>query len=177
MVRTHQLDELSDLLNHTLIQSLKAFKNTLFDSQHSRIRRLQINDEHVKTTSNIAAASHYKSMFNFAYMQLLAIICQPSLSSSSSSIDSIAADEKKTRFFFSESMCNLADLLLEQVLLDSYYVDSQWAAPTAAGDSASSDADNLDAEVEAIKYFIERLVSSYPLFVVVAFNSKIKSFI
>ena len=61
-------------------------------------------------------------------------------------------------------MCNLADLLLEQVLLDSYYVDSQWAAPTAAGDSASSDADNLDAEVEAIKYFIERLVSSYPLF-------------
>jgi hypothetical protein len=90
-------------------------------------------------------------------MDLLELICSKDidLNSPPSNVEEMEQTEQtpsnlKPEYLLGEQMSNLGGLLVQNVFLDSSFIDYQW--PVSLNDSE----DNFEAEVEAIKLFIER---------------------
>ncbi len=92
-------------------------------------------------------------------MDLLELICttdcdlnvSPTVMEIEKQSEEISIDQPlKKNNLLNEQMSNLADLLVQHVLLEQFYIDYQW--PVSTNDSD----DNFEAEVEAMKLFIER---------------------
>jgi hypothetical protein len=93
------------------------------------------------------AKNQFKSIRNFALVDFLEIICC-TLSENESSPSRFPLKKK----LISEQLCNLADLMAQNILLEQHFMDYQWASSCLAEIEES-----FESELEAIKIFIERL--------------------
>ena len=81
----------------------------------------------------------FKSIKNFALLNLLHVITS----------DSLDSDTRTTR----DGKSSLGDLLVQKILLDDHFIDYQWQ-----GSSTDDIDDNFENEIEALKLYIERCV-------------------
>jgi hypothetical protein len=97
-------------------------------------------------------------MMNVAVIDMLEIIC--TREDSEQSIDSATNEKnnekssgqyKNKRNLNSEQMCNLADLVVQNVFFDEHCIDYQWPS-SSLGDTEEYN----ESEVDAIKLYIER---------------------
>jgi len=145
----------NDMASHKT--KFKNFKNTLSEFPDSR-KSLQ------KKSNNKSNSHKYKAIMSLAFMDLLEIICSRSLESteefSKFKTKRQMFDLKKTEnepnktYLLTDQMCIVAESLVEYVMLEQHYIDSQWPSPL----THESD-DNLEAEVDVMKLYVERDVA------------------
>ncbi len=65
--------------------------------------------------------------------------------------ESEAVIEDRRSLLLVEQMSHLADMIVQNLMLDQHYIDEQW--PSAMTNESE---DNIEAELEAMKLYIER---------------------
>ncbi len=144
----------NDIASHK--GKFKNFKNTLSDFPSSR--------RNPKKPNNFNNNHKYKIIMSFAFMDLLETLCSRTLDTT----DEFAKFKTKRQMFdlrtnepeaakkhlLIDQMCILAESLVEYVMLEQHYIDNQWPSPLA-----HESEDNLEAEVDVMKLYVERDVA------------------
>ena len=143
----------TDIASHK--GKFKNFKNTLAEFANNR-------NKGAKKSHN----NKYTILMSFAFMRLLESICSKSLETSeqygkfknkrqmteaSVKSESEAVIEDRRSLLLVEQMSHLADMIVQNLMLDQHYIDEQW--PSAMTNESE---DNIEAELEAMKIYIER---------------------
>ena len=103
-------------------------------------------------------------MMSFAFAKLLETICSRELENTHeflrfkerrqiflNSDKTYALTATNNKFLLTEQMGNLAEIVMQLIMLDQHYIDYQWPSS-----NSNESEESLEAEVEAIKLYIER---------------------
>lgn len=149
----------TDIASHK--GKFKNFKNTL--AEFTNNRRAAGRDKKSQQTK-------YTTLMSFAFMRLLESVCSKTLENSdhfgkfkhkrqmleasgARSESEVVLGVHGKSLLLVEQTSHVAEMLVQSIMLDQHYIDEQWP-----GAMPNESEDNIEAELEAMKLYIERFL-------------------